>query len=121
MKALFDLVRRNKTFFLLVTIAAVALRLYFVFRFPVIQGDSFIYGDIAKNWLNHGIYGVTDNTVARPTLIRLPGYPAFLALVFSIFGQEHYGAVMVLQALIDTNTCLAVAAIGLEVLNARAA
>jgi len=45
MKALFDLVRRNKLFFLLVTIAALVLRLYLVFRFPVIQGDTFRHGD----------------------------------------------------------------------------
>ncbi|HKE31442.1 MAG TPA: glycosyltransferase family 39 protein [Candidatus Angelobacter sp.] len=121
MKALFDLVRRNKLFFLLVTIAALALRLYFVFRFPVIEGDTFIYGDIARNWLNHGIYGVSDHALVRPTLIRLPGYPAFLALVFSIFGQEHYHAVMVIQALIDTNTCLVIAGIALELSGTRAA
>src|SRR5215471_18452174 len=121
MKALIDLLRRHKLFFLLVTIAALAIRLFFVFRLPHVQGDSFIYGDIAKNWLNHGIYGVTDNTVARPTLIRLPGYPAFLALVFSIFGQEHYGAVMIIQALIDTNTCLVIAGIALELSGTRAA
>src|SRR5262249_50853415 len=121
MKALFDLVRRNKLFFLLVTIAALVLRLYLVFRFPVIQGDTFIYGDIAKNWLNHGIYGVSDHALIRPTLIRLPGYPAFLALVFSIFGQEHYRAVMIIQALIDTNTCLVIAGIALELSGARAA
>lgn len=121
MKELIDLLRRNWLFFLLATIAALALRLFFVYRFPLVQGDSFIYGDIAKNWLNHGIFGVSDGPVIRPTLIRLPGYPAFLALIFSIFGQEHYHAVMVVQALIDTNTCLAVAALALEVLNARAA
>jgi 4-amino-4-deoxy-L-arabinose transferase-like glycosyltransferase len=121
MKELIDLLRRNWLFFLLATIAALALRLFFVYRFPLVQGDSFIYGDIAKNWLNHGIFGVSDGPVIRPTLIRLPGYPAFLAVIFSIFGQEHYHAVLVVQALIDTNTCLAVAALALEVLNARAA
>jgi 4-amino-4-deoxy-L-arabinose transferase-like glycosyltransferase len=121
MKELIDLLRRNKVFFLLLTIAALALRLFFVFRFPVIEGDTFIYGDIARNWLNHGIFGVTDDAIIRPTLIRLPGYPAFLAIIFSIFGQEHYRAAMVVQALIDTNTCLAIAALALEVMGPRAA
>jgi dolichyl-phosphate-mannose-protein mannosyltransferase len=120
MKALLDLLRANKLFFLVVTLAALALRLFFVFRFPHVAGDTFIYGDIAKNWLNHGIYGLSDQTV-RPTLIRLPGYPAFLAVVFSIFGQDHYGAVMILQAFIDTNACLAMAALALELMNTRAA
>src|SRR5215469_4122841 len=121
MKALFDLVRRNKLFFLLVTMAALALRLYLVFRFPVVQGDTLIYGDIAKNWLNHGIYSVSDHALIRPTLIRLPGYPAFLAFAFSIFGQAHYRTVMIIQALIDSNTCLVIAVMALELSGTRAA
>lgn len=121
MKQLFELVRRNWLFFLVVTAAALAVRLFFVFRFPHLAGDTWIYGDIAKNWLNHGIYGLTDDGSIRPTLIRLPGYPGFLAGMFAVFGQEHYRAVMIAQALIDTNTCLVIAALGLELKNARAA
>jgi hypothetical protein len=48
---LIELVRRNWPFFLLATIAALALRLFFVFRFPHVAGDTWVYGDIAKNWL----------------------------------------------------------------------
>jgi hypothetical protein len=121
MRQLFELVRRNWLFFLLATAAALALRLFFVFRFPHIQGDTFIYGDIAKNWLNHGLFGVTDDGAVRPTLIRLPGYPGFLAAMFAIFGQEHYHAVMIVQALLDANTCLVIAGIALEIMSARAA
>jgi 4-amino-4-deoxy-L-arabinose transferase-like glycosyltransferase len=121
MKALFDLLRRNKLVFLLATIAALGLRLFFVFRFPHVSDDSLIYGDIAKNWLHHGIYGLTDGELIRPTLIRLPGYPAFLALIFSIFGHDHYGAAMIVQAFIDTNTCLVTAALALELMGERAA
>jgi 4-amino-4-deoxy-L-arabinose transferase-like glycosyltransferase len=121
MKQLFALVRRNWLFFLLVTSAALTLRLFFVLRFAHLAGDTWVYGDIARNWLNHGIYGLTDNGAIRPTLIRLPGYPGFLAAMFSVFGQEHYRAVMIMQALIDTNTCLVIAALALELKNARAA
>lgn len=121
MKKLLGLLREHWLFFLLATLAALALRLFFVFRFPHVSGDTFIYGDIAKNWLEHGIYGLSENGAIRPTLIRLPGYPAFLAAVFAIFGREHYTAVMVLQALIGTNTCLVIAAVALELMNARAA
>src|SRR5215471_9645576 len=121
MKRLLALVRRNWMFFLLTTAAALALRLFFVFHFPRVAGDTFIYGDIAKNWLAHGAYSVSDDAIIRPTLIRLPGYPAFLATVFSIFGREHYTAVMVVQALIDTNTCLVIAALALELMSDHAA
>jgi hypothetical protein len=121
MKTLIELVRRNWLFFLLATIAALALRLFFVFRFPHFAGDSLVYGDIAKNWLDHGIFGVTDNGLPRPTLIRLPGYPGFLAVMFTLFGHEHYTAVMIVQALIDTNICLVIAGLALELMNAHAA
>ncbi|MGZ4845654.1 MAG: glycosyltransferase family 39 protein [Candidatus Angelobacter sp.] len=116
-----ELVRRNWLFFLLVTIAGLALRLFFVFRHPHVAGDTWVYGDIAKNWLDHGIFGVTDNGAVRPTLIRLPGYPGFLAAMFAVFGREHYTAVMIAQALIDTNTCLVIAALAMELMSARAA
>ena len=118
---LIALVRRNWLFFLLLTIAGLALRLFFVFRFPHVAGDTWIYGDIARNWLDHGIFGVTDNGAVRPTLIRLPGYPGFLAAIFAVFGREHYTAVMIAQALIDTNTCLVIAGLALELMNDRAA
>jgi len=121
MKQLFELVRRNWLFFLVVTAAALALRLFFVLRFSHLAGDTWVYGDIAKNWLNHGIYGLSDHDSVRPTLIRLPGYPAFLAAIFRLFGQEHYRAVLIAQALIDTNTCLVIAALALQLKNARAA
>lgn len=115
------MVRRNWLFFLLATIAALALRLFFVFRLPHLAGDTWIYGDITLNWLNHGVFGLTDSAGVRPTLVRLPGYPAFLAAIFAVFGQEHYRAVLIAQALIDTNTCLVIAGLALELMNSRAA
>jgi 4-amino-4-deoxy-L-arabinose transferase-like glycosyltransferase len=121
MRDLLGLLRRNWLFFVVVTAAALALRLFFVFVFPRVAGDTFVYGDIARNWLTHGIYGITDGNVVRPTLIRLPGYPGFLAVMFALFGHEHYTAVMIAQALIDTNTCLVIAALAIELMNPAAA
>src|SRR5437660_1513751 len=69
-----DLVRQHRRLFLLLTLAGVALRLFFIFKFPVTEGDTLIYGDIAKNWLAHGIFGQTINGEPEPTLIRLPGF-----------------------------------------------
>jgi Dolichyl-phosphate-mannose-protein mannosyltransferase len=89
------------------------LRLWFLWHFPQVNGDGLVYGDIAKNWLLHGIYGRTDYAAAgasvNPTLIRLPGYPLFLALCFRIFGVDHYGAVLYLQVAIDLVSALVVA------------
>ena len=114
-----ELVRRNLRFFLLFTAAALLLRLLFIFRFPAVVTDSFVYGDIAKNWLQHGIYGLSGPDEISPTYIRLPGYPAFLAFIFTIFGMEHYRAVLFVQMFIDLGTCFLCADIGLRLMGPR--
>ena len=116
-----ELVRQNRGFFLLATLAAMALRLLFTLRVPAITADSLVYGDIAKNWLEHGIYGLSGLTRISPTDIRLPGYPAFLALVFRIFGMEHYRAALVLQMVLDLATCVIIADLARRLLCWRAA
>ena len=97
-------VRDRWLYTLLVLAAGAALRLWFIHAYPQIQGDSLVYGDIATNWLTHGIYGHSVGhpsgvTTIEPTLVRLPGYPAFLALCFALFGVANYQAVLYLQAL----------------------
>jgi hypothetical protein len=105
--------------------AGAALRLWFIHGHPQIQGDSLLYGDIATNWLTHGIYGHSVGhpsglTTVEPTLVRLPGYPAFLALCFAAFGVANYRAVMYLQAIIDLGTCLLIAALAGKIWGQRA-
>ncbi len=116
-----QLVRQHLRFFLWVTLAALGLRLLFLFRFPAVTTDSFVYGDIAKNWLQHGIYGLSGPDEISATYIRLPGYPAFLAAVFAIFGVEHYRAVLVLQMFVDTATCFLIADMARRLVSARVA
>jgi hypothetical protein len=101
--------------------AGLLLRLWFIFHAARIAGDTLVYGDIAKNWLDQGIYGFTQvDAPPLPTLIRLPGYPAFLALCFSLFGREHYTPVMLAQAVIDLGTCLLLAALAGRLFGSRA-
>ena len=111
----------SRRYFLLVTLAAFALRLLFYFRFPHITGDSLIYGDIAKNWLEHGVYGLTHASGPEPTWIRLPGYPAFLVACFVLFGREHYHAVLLAQVFIDVAACFFIADLARRTLSERAA
>ena len=86
--------------------AGLALRLWFIAHAARIDGDTLIYGDIAKNVLAHGVYGFSQKAgTAIPTLIRLPGYPLFLLVCFRIFGVEHYTAVLGVQAVVDLATC----------------
>jgi Dolichyl-phosphate-mannose-protein mannosyltransferase len=115
-----ELVRQHFRYFLLVTLAGMALRLFFILRFPGITTDSFVYGDIAKNWLQHGIYGLSGTEEISPTYIRLPGYPAFLAFIFTIFGIEHYRAVLVTQMFVDIGTCFVIADMARRVISPRA-
>jgi 4-amino-4-deoxy-L-arabinose transferase-like glycosyltransferase len=115
------MLHQHRRFFLFTALAGLALRLLFFFRFPVLTSDSFVYGDIAKNWLQHGVYGITDTGKVVPTSIRLPGYPGFLAAVFSIFGMEHYRAALALQVAVDLGSCCLIADLARRVVSPRTA
>ena len=92
-------------------VSGLLLRLWCVGHLALVIGDSLMYGDIAKNLLQHGVYGFSQGSTPpnafgiSPTLIRLPGYPFFLAACFRLFGMEHYNAVLYTQAGIDLVTC----------------
>jgi len=116
-----ELLRQHLRFFLIATLAGVALRVLFILRFPGVTSDSFVYGDIAKNWLQHGIYGLSGVNDISPTYIRLPGYPAFLAAVFAIFAMEHYRAVLIVQLFVDVCTCFLIADLARRLISPRAA
>ena len=102
-----------------------ALRLWFVWRQPYVVGDTLVYGDLARNLLLHHAYGFSQavNGVAvapRPTLIRLPGYPLFLAACFWAFGVGRYTAVMLVQAGVDLGSCLLAGGVAGRVFGRRA-
>jgi len=105
-----SLIRRNKLFFSILALLGLLLRGYLLHWHFLFEGDSLVYGDLAKNWLLHGIYGITDTGQVIPVNIRMPGYPAFLGAIFRLFGLEHYGAVVRAQLVIDLLTCFLIAA-----------
>jgi len=102
------MLRSHRRWFFWLTCSATALRLLFVLRFPALTTDGQIYGDLAKNWLLHHVYGLTTPTGPLPTYIRLPGYPAFLAALWAIFGVEHFNAARFAQIVIDVATCFVI-------------
>ncbi len=116
-----DFVRRHSKFVIAALLAGLSLRLVFFFRFPQITDDSRIYADIARNWLHHGIYGVTGGSGIISTYIRLPGYPAFLAAVFAIFGDNNFRAVFLWQIAFDLGTCILIADLARRIAGFRAA
>ena len=91
-----------------------------------VAGDSLVYGEIAKTWLQHGVYGVDEagptpgSIEIRPTLIRLPGYPLFLAACFRLFGMENYRAVLNVQVAADLVTCCLASALAGRLFGRRA-
>jgi 4-amino-4-deoxy-L-arabinose transferase-like glycosyltransferase len=112
----------HRWFYLSFALIALALGLLFVFLWPVFTFDSGVYGNIAKTWLERGVYGLSaPDGSAAPTLIRLPGYPAFLAACFVLFGREHYHAVMFVQVIFNLLTCFLIAAMALRIAGERAA
>jgi Dolichyl-phosphate-mannose-protein mannosyltransferase len=91
--------------------AGLALRVWMLEMLFEVNGDTLIYGGIAKNLLLHGRYALTaSNGQLHSTLIRLPGYPLLLALCFRLFGMENYFRVSCLQIALDLAGCLLLAA-----------
>jgi hypothetical protein len=86
------------------------LRVWMLGKFFEVNGDSQIYGGLAKNLLLHGQFASSGGDgVLHSTLIRLPGYPLFLAACFRLFGMEHYGAAVCVQIILDLAGCLLLA------------
>ena len=107
-------------------LAGLCLRLFFVLRYPANSGDTVLYEQIATNWLRHHVYAMNVHDLVTPVDMRMPGYPAFLALLYALTGHIGEAArlwVMLAQAVVDLLTCLLIAGLAallLVVANDRA-
>src|ERR1700730_3186536 len=104
-----ELVQKKARFFVGASLAALGVRFLLVAYFPAVVDDSRFYANIAENWLRHGVYGITNSGTITPTLSRLPGYPAFLAVIFALFGVGNFRAVLLVQVVFDLATCFLIA------------
>src|SRR5258708_29977200 len=94
---------------LVVLIAGLCLRLFFVLKFPANSGDTVLYEQIATNWLNHHVYGMDVGGAITPVDLRMPGYPAILVLLYALTGRTGAAArlwVMLAQIGVDLLSCL---------------
>jgi len=91
-------------------LAGLALRMFFIAHFSSYAGDSKFYVELARNWLDHGVYGRFFQGRLIPVDMRMPGYPAFLAAVYAVFGRADK-AIMFVQAVLDLMTCILAALI----------
>src|SRR6266700_8275804 len=92
--------------------AGLFLRLFFVLKFPADSGDTVLYEQIAANWLKHHAYAMDVHGAVTPVDLRMPGYPAFLALIYALTGRAGEAArlwVMLVQVAVDLATCLVTA------------
>ena len=94
---------------LLLLLAGAAFRIAVAHFLPNDEpDDGRVYAQIARNVLEQHIYSLDPQPAYEPTLIRLPGYPLFLAGIYSVFGHSNNSAVRIAQALLDTATCVLV-------------
>ena len=92
--------------------AGLSLRLFFVLKFPANSGDTVLYEQIATNWLKHHAYAMDVQGAITPVDLRMPGYPAFLALIYALTGRVGEPArlwVMLAQIAVDLSSCLVIA------------
>jgi len=71
--------------------AGLCLRLFFLLKFPATSGDTVLYEQIATNWLKHHLYAMTVGGKITPVDLRMPGYPAFLAIIYALTGRTGAG------------------------------
>jgi hypothetical protein len=91
-------------------VAGAVLRFWMAAKFFEVRDDSHLYGGLAKNLLLHGQYAISDGSgVLHTTLIRLPGYPLFLAASFQLFGMDKFFPAVVVQILCELAGCVMLA------------
>ena len=92
--------------------AGLCLRLFFVLKLPADSGDTVLYEQIAANWVKHHVYAMDVHGAITPADLRMPGYPAFLALMYALTGHTGESArlwVMLAQVVVDLLACLVIA------------
>jgi 4-amino-4-deoxy-L-arabinose transferase-like glycosyltransferase len=106
------MLKQRKTWLVVLGLLLLAL----VFRIAIAHflpnddpDDGRVYAQLARNVLEQHVYSLDTEPPYQPTLIRLPGYPLFLAGIYSLFGHTNNSAVRIVQALLDTGTCVLVA------------
>jgi hypothetical protein len=95
--------------------AGAGLRLLFVLKFPTSSGDTVLYEQLASNWLKLGKLAMDINGQPTPVDLRMPGYPAFLAMVYALTGRPGESArfpVMLAQTVVDLASSVVIALLG---------
>ena len=107
--------KRLWSIYALLLLIALGFRLFVALRLPNDEpDDGRVYSQIARNVLEQHVYSHESQAPYVPSIIRLPGYPLFLAGIYAVFGHGNNTAVRVAQAVIDTLTCVLIALVAFE-------
>ena len=100
--------RRNFSSAITALAAGACLRFFFVLKHQASSGDTILYEQIATNWLKYHVYAMNVDGMVTAVDIRVPGYPAFLAVIYWLSGKIGPDArrwVMSVQVVVDLLTC----------------
>ena len=104
--------KKRWSVYALLLLIGLSFRLFVALRLPNDEpDDGRVYSQIARNMLEQHVYSIETQAPYTPTLIRLPGYPLFVAAIYSVFGHGNNTAVRVAQAVLDTITCALIACV----------
>src|SRR5215813_9705791 len=102
--------RRLWILYTLILLVALSFRLFVALRLANDEpDDGRVYAQIARNVLEQHVYSHDSQAPYNPSIIRLPGYPLFVAGIYAVFGHGNNTAVRVAQAVLDTATCALIA------------
>jgi hypothetical protein len=111
--------RRNFSSAITALAAGACLRFFFVLKHPASSGDTILYEQIATNWLKYHVYAMNVGGVVTAVDIRVPGFPAFLAVIYWLSGKIGPDArlwVMSAQVFVDLLTCVVAGFIAAKIL-----
>lgn len=98
--------RKALLVYVVLVLTAFSLRFYLANFLPNDEpNDGKVYAQIARNILEQRVYSHATEPPYEPSLIRLPGYPLFLASIYYVGGHSNNRAVRIVQAVTDTLAC----------------
>jgi len=100
--------------------AGLVLRLWFTWHPMPFDDDTTVYAELGRNLFHHGVYGFGDDSGVDPSLIRLPGYPIFLSVIFAMVRSENFHAVIAAQIGFDLLGCWLIGSFVREQVSERA-
>ena len=96
-----ELLRNSTILFLLALLVRACYAIFFVEPEHLLIEDQMQYLYLAQEFPESGFLGISTE--------RMPGYPLFLAIIHSIFGEGMLLGIVVVQILLDSVSCVVIA------------